>query len=270
MESVKNIFEIQNLTKIFYSVRNRSIVETLAIDRISCNIDEGKFYCILGPSGCGKSTLLQILGGLIETTDGIVKFKGKKFKGPSTERGYIFQRFNLFPWLNSLENVMFGLKYQGVKREERKDIAMKKLSIVGLAKFKDYYPNELSGGMQQRVSIARTLAVDPEVYLMDEPFGSLDAQTRTRMQNELVHLWQETDLHNKTVIFVTHDIREAVLLADKIIVMTARPGKLKSEIVIELDRPRDTFDQQYVDYTREVFTGMEKEIEAALKTEMTA
>lgn len=269
MNSKNPIFEIKNLVKNFYSFRGNEVIETLALDKINCNIGEGKFDCILGPSGCGKSTLLQILGGLLEPTDGILKFKGKGIEGPSMEKGYIFQRFNLFPWLTALENVMFGLKYMQKKPEDPEAIAMQKLSLVGLAGFRHHYPSQLSGGMQQRVSIARTLAVDPEVLLMDEPFGSLDAQTRSRMQEELVHLWQETDLHNKTVVFVTHDIREAVLLADRIILITARPGRVKSEIKIDLKRPRDPFDPRYIEYTRQVFSQMEKEIEIALRDEMT-
>ena len=269
MSSKNSIFEIKSLVKTFYSVRDDKVTETLALDRINCNIGEGEFDCILGPSGCGKSTLLQILGGLLEASDGILKFKGKEIEGPSMERGYIFQRFNLFPWLTAMENVMFGLKYMQNKPEDPKAVALQKLSLVGLAGFKDHYPSQLSGGMQQRVSIARTLAVDPEVFLMDEPFGSLDAQTRSRMQEELVNLWQETDLHNKTVVFVTHDIREAVLLADRIILITARPGKVKSEIKIDLKRPRDSFDPRYVEYTRQVFSQMEKEIELAIRDEMT-
>ena len=264
------IFHVQNLTKVFHSIRGDTITDTLALDKISVDIHDGEFDCLLGPSGCGKTTLLQIMGGLLEASEGTLQFKGKEIHGPSIARGYIFQRFNLFPWLTSLENVMFGLKYMQIKPKDRETIAMEKLSLVGLTGFKDHYPSQLSGGMQQRVSIARTLAINPEVYLMDEPFGSLDAQTRSRMQKELVDLWHETDLHSKTIVFVTHDIREAVLLADRVILITARPGKVKSEIKIDLERPRDTFDPRYVEYTREVFSQMEKEIELALKDEMTA
>jgi len=264
------IFHVQKLTKVFHSIRGDTVTDTLALDKVSIDIHEGEFDCILGPSGCGKTTLLQILGGLLEASEGTLEFKGKGIHGPSIERGYIFQRFNLFPWLTSLENVMFGLKYMQIKQEDRETIAMEKLSLVGLAGFKDHYPSQLSGGMQQRVSIARTLAINPEVYLMDEPFGSLDAQTRSRMQEELVDLWHETDLHNKTIVFVTHDIREAVLLADRVILITARPGKVKSEIKIDLERPRDPFDPKYIEHTRQVFSQMEKEIEIAIKDEMTA
>jgi len=264
------IFHIQNLTKTFYSIKGNTVTETLALDKVNFDIHEGEFVCILGPSGCGKSTLLQILGGLLEATEGTLTYRDKAIGGPSMERGYIFQRFNLFPWLTALENVMFGLKYMEIKPRDREAIAMEKLSLVGLAGFRDHYPSQLSGGMQQRVSIARTLAVNPEVYLMDEPFGSLDAQTRSQMQEELISLWQKTDLHNKTIVFVTHDIREAVLLGDRIVLMTARPGTVKSETTIALKRPRDTFDPRYVEYTREVFFQLEKEIEIALRDEMTA
>ncbi len=264
------IFDIQNLVKIFYSIKGSAVTQTLALDKVDFDIYEGEFVCILGPSGCGKSTLLQILGGLLEATEGTLTYRGKPVGGPSMERGYIFQRFNLFPWLTALENVMFGLKYMGITPKDREAIAMDKLSLVGLARFKDHYPSQLSGGMQQRVSIARTLAISPEVYLMDEPFGSLDAQTRSQMQEELINLWQKTDLHNKTIVFVTHDIREAVLLGDRIVLLTARPGKVKSETAIDLERPRDTFDPRYVEYTREVFFQLEKEMEIALREEMTA
>ena len=191
--------------------------------------------CVVGPSGCGKSTLLNIIAGLLEPTSGAVYVDGKKVEGTGTERGVVFQQYALFPWLTVKKNVMFGLKLKGMPEAEAEAIAMKYIKMVQLEDFVDAYPKELSGGMKQRVAIARAYAVQPEVLLMDEPFGALDAQTRTQLQAELIQTWQE---EKKTCFFITHDVEEAIILATKVIVMSARPGRIKTIVDIDLPYPR--------------------------------
>ena len=207
----------------------------IALNGVDLDIMENEFICVVGPSGCGKSTLLNIIAGLLEPTSGAVYVDGKKVEGTGTERGVVFQQYALFPWLTVMKNVMFGLKLKGMKDEEAKEIAMKYIKMVQLEDFVDSYPKELSGGMKQRVAIARAYAVQPEVLLMDEPFGALDAQTRTQLQSELIQTWQE---EKKTCFFITHDVEEAIILATKVIVMSARPGRIKTIIDINLPYPR--------------------------------
>ena len=191
---------------------------------------------MVGPSGCGKSTLLNIIAGLDTPTSGAVYIDGKKIEGTGTERGVVFQQYALFPWLTVLKNVMFGLKLQGKSDAEEKEIAMKYIKMVQLEDFVNHYPKELSGGMKQRVAIARAYAVKPEVLLMDEPFGALDAQTRTQLQTELLKTWES---ERKTCFFITHDVDEAIILAQKVIVMSARPGRIKEIVDIDIPYPRD-------------------------------
>jgi NitT/TauT family transport system ATP-binding protein len=207
----------------------------LALSDISLTIDDGAFVSILGPSGCGKSTLLYIVGGFVSPSDGVAKVKGKAITGPGPDRGPVFQEFALFPWKNVLGNVMYGLRQQGVKRSEAEAKSRKLLEMVGLKGYENFYPKELSGGMKQRVAIARTLAYNPAVLLMDEPFGALDAHTRTRLQNDLLSIWERD---RKTVLFVTHSVEEAVFLSDKVVVMTRSPGRIKVVVDIDLPRPR--------------------------------
>lgn len=225
------VIEVSNVTKVFNS-KNGS---NTALDRINLNIYEGDFICVVGPSGCGKTTLLNILGGLDSPDDGTVMFKGEQINGPSPQRGVIFQQYALFPWKTVIENVAFGLKLQGMKKNERRDRALHYLDLVGLSRFKNSYPKELSGGMKQRVAIARAYAVNPQILLMDEPFGALDAQTRGQLQEELLKTW---DQEKKTVFFITHDVEEAVMLANRVIAMKADPGDIKEEIAVDLPYPR--------------------------------
>jgi NitT/TauT family transport system ATP-binding protein len=211
--------------------------DTLALSNIDLEICEGELLALVGPSGCGKSTLLDIVAGLVQPDSGAVYLGGKKIEGPGLDRGLVFQGYALIPWKSVLDNVAFGLQAQGIRPPERERIARKYVELVGLANFADRTPHELSGGMKQRVAIARALAFDPKVLLMDEPFGALDAQTRERLQFELLRITRET---NKTVLFVTHSIDEAVLLANRIAVMTFRPGTIKTiiDVTLPVDRAR--------------------------------
>lgn len=195
-----------------------------------------EFVSILGPSGCGKSTILRILAGLEEPTSGSVQVSGEEVKGPSAKRGMVFQSYTLFPWLTVRENIEFGLKLKGMKQKERKEISDRYLELVGLERFADSYGKELSGGMKQRVAIARSLANNPEVLLMDEPFGALDAQTKQSMQQLLLDIWKK---EKTTIVFITHDIDEALFLSQRIYVMEARPGRILEEIDADLQLFQD-------------------------------
>ncbi|WP_291683202.1 ABC transporter ATP-binding protein [Blautia sp.] len=210
--------------------------EVVALNGVNFDIKENEFICVIGPSGCGKSTLLNIIAGLLEPTAGQILVDGKTIQGTGTDRGVVFQQYALFPWLTVKKNVEFGLKLKGLSKDECDSIAMKYLKMVELEKFADSYPKELSGGMKQRVAIARAYAMNPEVLLMDEPFGALDAQTRTQLQTELLKAWQE---ENKTCFFVTHDIEEAIVLATRVVIMSARPGRIKEVVDIDIPYPRD-------------------------------
>jgi NitT/TauT family transport system ATP-binding protein len=222
------IFE--NVSKTF-SGKN----EVRALDGISLTVDEGEFVALLGPSGCGKSTLLNLLAGFEKTTEGTLFFDGRTVTRPGPDRGVVFQEAALFPWLNVWQNVVFGPQVQGVARSDYESRARDLLKLVGLEAFADALPVQLSGGMRQRVGIARVLAMSPRALLMDEPFGALDAQTRLTMQQLLLDVWQSL---GTTVLFVTHDIDEAILLSDRICVMSARPGRIMRTIPIALGRPR--------------------------------
>lgn len=210
--------------------------EVVALNGVNFDIKKNEFICVIGPSGCGKSTLLNIIAGLLEPTAGQILVDGKPIQGTGTDRGVVFQQYALFPWLTVKKNVEFGLKLKGLSKDECDSIAMKYLKMVELEKFADSYPKELSGGMKQRVAIARAYAMNPEVLLMDEPFGALDAQTRTQLQTELLKAWQE---ENKTCFFVTHDIEEAIVLATRVVIMSARPGRIKEVVDIDIPYPRD-------------------------------
>jgi len=207
-----------------------------AVQDISLTVDAGEFVCLLGPSGCGKSTLLGALAGHLTPGRGSIKVDGCTVDGPNAERGLVFQHHTLFPWRRVIDNVAFGLKMQGVPRAERRRRALELLELVGLQDFAQHYPAQLSGGMKQRVEIARVLINRPRVILMDEPFGALDAQTRLMMQQLLLELWARI---KTTIVFITHDIDEALFLADRIVVMSPRPGRIIEEIAIDFARPRD-------------------------------
>ena len=199
-------------------------------------VREGEFITVIGPSGCGKSTFLHIVGGFIPAESGSIRVYGQEVKGPGPDRGMMFQEFALFPWKTVAGNIAWGLEAQGFSKDEISQVVEKQLAMIGLTDFRNHYPAELSGGMKQRAALARVLAFDPKVLLMDEPFGALDAQTRETMQEELMNLWERT---KKTVVFVTHDIDEAVFLADRVVVLTARPARIREEVKIDLPRPRD-------------------------------
>ncbi len=205
------------------------------LDGVDVEIEEREFVCILGPSGCGKTTLLKMMDGLIEPTSGEIKIGDRTVTEPSTDAALVFQTFELFPWRTTIENVELGLEIQDVDKERRRETAQQWIERVGLEGFEDSYPSELSGGMQQRVGLARALAVDPEVLLMDEPFGALDAQTKDKMQTQLLKLWEN---EKKTVVFVTHDIRESIFLADRILVMGTKPTAIVKDVTVPFDRPR--------------------------------
>lgn len=206
-----------------------------AVSGVSIDVKPGEFVCIVGPSGCGKSTLLNIVAGFLEPTEGSARVDGQEIRGPSADRGVVFQQYSLFPWLSVRQNVEFGLKMQGVSRRARESRARTLLGLAGLLAFENHYPDQLSGGMKQRVGIVRALATSPQVLLMDEPFGALDSQTRVVMQEILTNMWEQLKL---SVMFITHDIEESIFLSDKVYVMTARPGRIKAEIPINLPRPR--------------------------------
>ena len=223
---------IDNVVKKF----NGRNGEMIALNGVTLDIHDNEFICVVGPSGCGKSTLLNIISGLLEPTSGEVYCDGKLVEGTGTDRGVVFQQYALFPWLTVKKNVRFALEMRGIKGKEADQLAMKYLEKVDLVKFANHYPKELSGGMKQRVAIARAYAAEPQVLLMDEPFGALDAQTRTQLQSELLQTW-ERDM--KTCFFITHDVDEAIILAQKVIVMSARPGRVKAVIDIDIPYPRD-------------------------------
>ena len=222
---------IDNVRKVF-NTRNGEMV---ALNGVSLDIHDNEFICVVGPSGCGKSTLLNIIAGLTEPTSGKVYCDGKEVTGTGTERGVVFQQYALFPWLTVKKNVMFALEMRGVKGKEAEEEALKYLAMVDLVKFADHYPKELSGGMKQRVAIARAYAANPEVLLMDEPFGALDAQTRTQLQTELLETWER---EKKTCFFITHDVEEAIILAQRVIIMSARPGRIKDIVDVNIPYPR--------------------------------
>jgi len=237
---MSSAIHIQNVGKTFAvkSPGRRRASETfVALENINLEIKPGEFFAIVGPSGCGKSTLLDLLGGLTLPTSGRILIGGEVIRGPALDRGLVFQQYALFPWRTAQKNVEFGLEAKGVAPRERTETAKHFLAMVGLAEFGGRYPHELSGGMKQRVAIARSLAYDPDVLLMDEPFAALDAQTRENLQGELLRIWEKS---GKTIVFITHGIDEAVYLGQRVAVMTSRPGRIKQVIDIPLEsRSRD-------------------------------
>jgi len=223
---------IRGVSVVFEACKHGQVT---ALEDIDLEVADRAFSVIVGPSGCGKSTLLRLVAGLLEPTRGEVLLEGRPITGPSAERGMVFQSYTLFPWLNVIKNVQFGLSLKGLPEAEQRAIAQDFVERVGLKGFESAYPNQLSGGMMQRVALARALANDPKILLMDEPFGALDSQTRSLMQELLLRIWEGAQ---KTVLFITHDIDEAIFLADHVYVMTARPGRIKQAIEIDIPRPR--------------------------------
>jgi NitT/TauT family transport system ATP-binding protein len=218
-----------------YHVRGKNV---LALDSIDLSVNEGEFVTIVGPSGCGKSTLLNLIVGLLRSSSGRILFRGNAIHGISTKIGYVTQKDNLLPWRTLIENVEIALEIRGLEKSQRRQRAGDLIAQVGLHGFEGHYPHELSGGMRQRANIIRTLIYDPELILMDEPFGPLDAQTRVVLQEQLLALWSST---KKTIVFITHDLVEAIALADRVVLMTSRPGKIKSVAPVRIPRPRDVY-----------------------------
>ncbi len=249
---------IKNLRKVF----PKQDGEMVAIDDFSLEVKEGEFVCVLGPSGCGKTTLLRMIAGLEIPTSGNLLLNDVPVEGPGSDRGMVFQEFALFPWRSVRKNIEFGLEVKKVPPAERDRISKKFIDLVGLSGFENYHPNQLSGGMKQRVGIARALANEPTILLMDEPFGALDAQTRNQMQKELLRIWQETQ---KTVIFITHSVDEAVYLADRIVVLTTRPSKIKEIFEIEIERPRDRASLEFANLRKRILMELEQETVCAPK-----
>ncbi|WP_062429021.1 ABC transporter ATP-binding protein [Treponema endosymbiont of Eucomonympha sp.] len=243
--SIENSSKIvlKNLKQV-YLIRNQEkkrVEEFVALEDFSLSVGEGEFVAVVGPSGCGKSTLLDVVAGLTKSGCGEIYIDGKIVTGPALDRGFIMQGYALFPWRTVRRNVEYGLEVKHIHKKERAAIAGQYIDLVGMNGFEDRYPNELSGGMRQRVAIARSLAYDPQVLLMDEPFAAVDAQTRETLQDELLRIWEKT---KKTIIFVTHSIDEAVLLAGRVVVMTKRPGHIKRILDIDLPRPRTAADMR--------------------------
>ena len=257
----------ENVGKTF---RARGAAVT-ALQDINLDVRAGEFLVIVGPSGCGKSTLLDLLGGLSEISTGRILVDGKPVTGPGLDRGIVFQQYALLPWRTAQGNVEFGLEAKGAGRRERADKAREYLELVGLTGFQDRYPHELSGGMKQRVAIARSLAFDPDVLLMDEPFAALDAQTRDGLQDELLRIWEKT---GKTVVFITHGIEEAVYLGRRVAVMTSRPGRIKQIVDVGIDARSATedlrSDPQFAHYRHEIWTLLRDEVKKARNEELEA
>jgi nitrate ABC transporter ATP-binding subunit len=253
---------IQNIVKTFMKNKAPFVV----LDDFSMDIQQNEFVTIVGTSGCGKSTLLNIVGGLTEPTSGKVLIDGNPVQGPGRDRGFVFQSYSLFEWLTVEKNIFFALKKSRMSLAEKKSVVKEYIDIVGLNGFEKAYPKQLSGGMKQRVAIARALVYKPEVLLMDEPFGALDAQTRGMMQELLLRVWES---HKTTVLFITHDVDEAIFLSDRVIVMSARPGTIKMESRVEIARPRSyevMTSPYFVDIKRQVFDSIREETIKSMTT----
>ncbi|MBZ6074830.1 ABC transporter ATP-binding protein [Microvirga puerhi] len=251
------ILTIENVSRTFPGMRGAAPVR--ALEPTSLAVAENDFITILGPSGCGKSTLLRIVAGLDRPTEGKVVLKGQAIKAPGADRGMVFQSYTLFPWLTVAENIAYGLRERDVPKNERREVVASYIDKVGLRGFEQHYPKQLSGGMQQRTAIARALANDPAILLLDEPFGALDNQTRSLMQELLLGIWER---ERKTVLFVTHDIEEAIFLASRVIVMTARPGRIKADITVELPHPR-----HYTMKTSSAFSDLKAQLTEEIRIE---
>jgi len=260
-DEVGSSIHIQALSKAF-TESNKTV---RALDRFELDIKDGEFICLLGPSGCGKTTVLRIVAGLESKSAGKVLVHGRAVDSAGSDRGMVFQEFALFPWRTVRRNIEFGLEMRGAPPEVRHRESSRLINLVGLKGFEDTHPRQLSGGMKQRVGIARALANNPAVLLMDEPFGSLDAQTRNLMQRELLRIWAAT---KKTILFVTHSVDEAVFLADRIVVMTARPGKVRETIEVGLPRPRDRTSKEFISVRGKVLAELDEEFEKARAKEL--
>lgn len=246
------LLSVRGVTKRFLTSRH----DTTALENVSIDIKQGEFICVVGPSGCGKSTLLNLIAGLDTPTSGQMVFDGKPIRGSGAERVVVFQEAALYPWLNVRSNIEFGLKIKGTPKGERKDLVDRYMELVNLTRFEKAFVHELSGGMKQRAQLARALAVEPRMLLMDEPFAALDAQTRDMLQLELQDIWART---GSTIFFITHNVREAALLGDRVFVMTPGPGRIKAEIQVPLQRPRDPDTHAVVDFAAEIRAMLQDE-----------
>jgi NitT/TauT family transport system ATP-binding protein len=262
--AAENFVPKVKLNGISLSYKTTSGSRLLALDNINLEVKQGEFLCIVGPSGCGKSTLLHLIAGLHPQTSGKVLVDGSPVTGPGTDRILIFQELGLFPWLTVAGNVEFGMKMKNVPKAERDDRIAYYLRLVQLSKFRDSYIHQLSGGMRQRVALARALATDPDVLLMDEPFAALDAQTRDLLHDELERIWAET---GSTIIFVTHNVREAARLADRVALLTFRPGRVKEEFTVNLPRPRHMEHPDVSRMARTILDCLREEINKSLEVE---
>ena len=252
------MLSIKNLNKTYHTEEGDEVV---ALSDINLDVADKEFVCFIGPSGCGKTTLLRITAGLEKPDSGTLTVNNEPITGPGPDRGMVFQEYSLFPWRTVLKNITFSLELKKIPKSEREKIARDFLEVVGLSKFADSYPHELSGGMKQRVAIARALVNDPDVLLMDEPFGAVDAQTRNRLQHELLNIWEKK---KKTVLFITHSVDEAVFLADKVVVFTARPGRVKEVISVDLPRPRERTSFEANAVREHLLASLGAEIQAAI------
>jgi NitT/TauT family transport system ATP-binding protein len=250
------LLQVRSLAKVF----SRQGKRVVALENFDLTVHDGEFVAIVGPSGCGKSTFLHMLGGFEPSDGGTMMLNGEVVHGPGPDRGMLFQEYALYPWRTVTGNILWPLEIQHVPKAEREKTLERLLSMVGLGQFRNHYPGELSGGMKQRVALARLLALDPRILLMDEPFGALDAQNRELLQEELQQIWNAS---RKTVLFVTHDIDEAIYLADRVIVFTARPGRIKADIEIDLRRPRDIEikkTHEYNEYRNQIWDLLRSEV----------
>jgi NitT/TauT family transport system ATP-binding protein len=256
---------MRGLRKQFIDIVRKE--EVVALDGIDLDIGDDEFLTILGPSGCGKTTLLNIVASFETASSGEVQLDGEPVLRPGPDRGVVFQEYALFPWLTVQQNIEFGLRERGMRKAQRQERVRRRIAAVGLSGFEQRYPQELSGGMRQRVALARVLVNDPKILLMDEPFAALDAQTRTMMQQELLAVWSA---ERRTAIFITHNIEEAVLLGDRVVVMTARPGRIKEIVPIGLARPRDVTSAEFNAIRRRVTALLEDEVHAAFAAQQIA
>ena len=255
------MIRLTNLSKVFSDEKHT----VRAIEGLDLQVREGEIVCLLGPSGCGKTTVLRMIAGLEPVSGGSIRVRAGPVTGAGSDRGMVFQEFALFPWRTVRKNIEFGLEIRQVPLERRHEVSSELIKLVGLEGFESAHPGKLSGGMKQRVGIARALANDPAVLLMDEPFGALDAQTRNLMQKELLRIWAAT---GKTILFVTHSVDEAVFLADRIVVMTARPGRVKEDIAVDLPRPRDRTSSEFIAVRGKVLSVLETEFEKTVAREL--
>ena len=248
---------MRGLRKRFTDIARQE--EVVALDGVDLEIGDDEFLTVLGPSGCGKTTLLNIVAGFEEATNGEVRVDDEAIRKPGPDRGVVFQEYALFPWLTVEQNIEFGLRERGVPKAKRRARVRQQIASVGLSGFGQRYPQELSGGMRQRVALARVLVNDPKILLMDEPFAALDAQTRSIMQQELLRVWSAD---RRTAIFITHNIEEAILLGDRVVVMTARPGRIKDIVAVGLPRPRDVTSAEFNEIRRHIGVLLEAEVQA--------